>query len=126
MEFRTGCEVTLSKQSTREPGQKSVSFVRSKKKHAGWWLSQTPIAERVMEADIPETVPLVRNDETLVENGDRRRQEFSPRTDEVKPPKELRWARLFGSGISHPGAAEKAQQSNQRIRSVLRAGWLQS
>ncbi|KAB5543793.1 hypothetical protein PHYPO_G00083710 [Pangasianodon hypophthalmus] len=121
-----GCAVTVSKQSTQEPEQKSVSFVCSKKKHAGWWLSQTPITERVMEADCSDTIPHVRNNETLVENGVRKREEFSLRTDEVKPPKELRWARLFGSGIGSPVAVEKARgriKQNQRIRPPSQ--WLQ-
>lgn len=120
-----GCAVTVSKQSTQEQEQKSVSFVCSKKKHAGWWLNQTPIAERVMEADCSDTIPHVQNNETLVENGDRSTEEFSLRTDEMNPPKELRWARLFGSGIGNPVAVEKARQSikqNQRIRSGRRSG----
>lgn len=112
------CAVTVSKHSTREPEQKSVC---SKKRHAGWWLNQTPIPERLMEADCAYPVPHVQNNEALVGNEDRRREEFSIRTDEVKPPKELRWTRLFGSGIGSPVPVEKAQRSikqNQRIRSV--------
>lgn len=117
-----GYAVTVSKQSTQEQEQKSVC---SKKKHAGWWLNQTPITEHMMEGDCSDAIPHVQNNETLVENGDRSREEFSLRTDEVNPPKELRWARLFGSGIGSPVAVGKAQQSikqNQRIRSVPRSG----
>lgn len=117
-EFRTGCVVTVSKQSTQEPEQKSVSFVSPKKKHAGWWLNQTPTTEHLMGTECSNTIPYVPNNETLVENGDRRREEFSLRTDAVKPPKELHWARLFGSGISSPVALEKAQRGNKQNQRI--------
>lgn len=91
VELYTGCAVTASKQSSRGP----VSFVCSKKEYAGWWLSQTPITPRVMEADCSEA---------------------------LKPSKELRWARLFGSKIGSAVAVEKAQRSNQKIRLVPKAG----
>lgn len=113
------CAVTVAIPSTREAEQESS--VCSKKKHAGWWLSHTPFTDRVMEADC--FVPLGRHDETLVENDVRRKEEFSLGTDQVKPSKELRWARLFGFGISSHVAVEKAEQSmkqTQRIRSVPR------
>ncbi|KAF5897674.1 iporin-like isoform X1, partial [Clarias magur] len=103
------CAVSISKPSTRELELKSDCL---KKKHAGWWLSQTPITERIMEADCSDTVPRLQNDETLVEKGER------TRADEAKPSMELRWARLFGSGIGIPAAVEKAQRSikqNEKI-----------
>ncbi|XP_053331969.1 AP-4 complex accessory subunit RUSC2 [Clarias gariepinus] len=109
------CAGSISKPSTRELELKSDCL---KKNHAGWWLSQTPITERVMEADRSDTVPHVQNDETLVEKGER------TRADEVKPS--LRWARLFGSGAGVPVAVKEAQQSikqNQKIRPPSQ--WLQ-
>ncbi|KAK3521904.1 hypothetical protein QTP70_018992, partial [Hemibagrus guttatus] len=116
-EKREPCAPSEITCSTREAEQKSSAC--PKKKHAGWWLSHTPFTERVMEAD--SSVPHGRHDETLVENENRRKEEFSVRTDEVKSLKELRWARLFGSGISSPVAVEKEQRSikqTQSIRSV--------
>lgn len=128
-EFHTNCAVTGYKQFRQEPQQESDSFVRSKKKHAGWWLSQTPNTEHVTGPDCSVTVTCIQNNETLVENVDGRKEEFLLRSDEVEPPKELRWARLFGSGIGSPVAMERTQRSNmqiQRIRSVPRACWFRS
>lgn len=127
-EIRTSCStnihkiphgygVTVSEQSTREEEQKPL--VCSEKKRAGWWLSHTPINERVMEAEC--SVPHIQNDVRLLENRDRRKERFSTRTDEVKPAKELRWARLFGSDMGSPMAVEKDQRGikqNQSLRSV--------
>ncbi|KAK2823740.1 hypothetical protein Q7C36_020340 [Tachysurus vachellii] len=116
------CAVTVSIPSTREAEQ--ISSVGSKKKHAGWWLSHTPFTERVMEADC--FVPLGRHDETSVENYVRRKEEFSLRTDQVKPSKELRWARLFGSGIGSPVAVEKAEGSIKQTQTIRSPShWLQ-
>ncbi|KAF7700816.1 uncharacterized protein LOC124393884 [Silurus meridionalis] len=112
-----GRAVMVSGKSNRDQEQKQVSVVCSEKKHAGWWLSHTPITEHVMEAHWPDAVPHRSNNKTLVENVDSSGEEFSLRTDEVQMAKELRWARLFGSGITM--GVEKTQHGikpNQRMR----------
>ncbi|KAG7322918.1 hypothetical protein KOW79_014264 [Hemibagrus wyckioides] len=119
MEKREPCASSEITCSTREAEQKSS--VCPQKKRAGWWLSHAPFTEHVIEA-----VPHGQHDETLVKNEDRRKEEFSVGTDEVKPSKELRWARLFGSGIGSPVAGEKEQRSikqTQKIRPPSQ--WLQ-
>ncbi|XP_066507410.1 AP-4 complex accessory subunit RUSC2 [Hoplias malabaricus] len=106
-----------------EDEQKAVSLVPSEGETAGWWLGQTPILEGMTWGVCSgRNGP---NEEKLITNAQRMEDGLMLTSPQEKPQIELRWARLFGSGVSTSVTTEKAQKNhNQPQRTRLPSQWL--
>lgn len=110
----------FSPEEKNEP--KSVSLISSERECPGWWLGQTPVTEGVM---VDVCCSHGQNEE--VENFEIEKEGLLQASQRVKPQKELRWARLFGSDVGTLVASERAQQNNnqtKKTRSVPSTSWV--
>ncbi|KAG9263317.1 iporin [Astyanax mexicanus] len=120
----------LSPEDKEEDEQRFVCLVSSSERGcAGWWLSQTPVTEGVLVGTGSGSVPQRQNgdedEDIVVETSETEAVSLVEISQQDKPHKELRWARLFGSAIGTPAVVQQTQPNNsQTQRSRLPSQWL--
>ncbi|KAI4876348.1 hypothetical protein NFI96_017813, partial [Prochilodus magdalenae] len=120
-----GCAVKFCKQPNRSSPEERDEQRSSERESAGWWLGQTPVTEAVMLGVCSHSATHGQHEEILVENSEGATAWLLQSSQRENPQEELRWARLFGSGIGTSAGVVKAQlKNNQNQKTRLPSQWL--